>query len=48
MEVLEEQFQKKKLPAEITYGSDCSGVDAPMWALTTLLSELKDLLTLTE
>ena len=30
------------LPDQLSYGSDCSGVDAPMWALSALLSGLKE------
>lgn len=30
------------LPDQLAYGSDCSGVDAPMWALSALLSDIKE------
>lgn len=40
-DVLGSYFQQRKLPREIKYGSDCSGVDAPVWGLSQLLSNLQ-------
>ena len=41
-DVLGDVFEQKQLPQQFRYGSDCSGVDAPMWALQQIVSDLKD------
>ena len=41
-EVLGDIFEQKQVPQQLRYGSDCSGADAPMWALHQIISDLKD------
>ena len=39
--ILGDEFQKRKLANFITYGSDCSGLDAPYWGLQYVLSDIE-------
>lgn len=39
-EVIGVHFRERQFPSQITYGSDCSGIDAPMWAMSQLVSEI--------
>ena len=41
-DVLGRKFDERRLPDELLYGSDCSGVDAPLWSLSLLLSDIQD------
>ena len=40
LEVLGDELSQRKLPESIHYGSDCSGVDAPMWALHRIITDI--------
>ena len=40
-DVLGDQLNMNHFPSQIAYGSDCSGVDAPMWALKMLMRDFQ-------
>ena len=40
MDVLGEDLESRIRPSPLLYGSDCSGLDAPQWALSLLLKQV--------